>query len=114
MIKIRYALSKQIYIFLSECCIKNPENQEYLIGFLEIYINHIDYGKFVIDFLETVLQDNPKILESLNSLYFYTKKFDKCEKNSLIHLLLAKIIESNISQKCALLNLLEKICYDGK
>lgn len=112
IIKIRYLLSKKVYNLLEICCFKNPENQEYLMQFLDIFINHIGYGKFVIDLLENMMK-NTNIIKKVGKLFFIEKGNNKQQKICFINLMISQISKLFLSQKSYLVDFLDKLCIQG-
>ena len=110
----RFLLSKKIYGLLQQSCKDNHENQEYLFSFLDIFTNHIGAGKFVIEMLESTFKNNFKILKRLHKLTFQKKsEMGLTENISLIKVLFSLSKEIESGQKANLLNLLNKLCFNG-
>ncbi len=62
----RITLSYKLFSFLRDCCLHNPENQEYIYKFLHSFEKYVGYGPFVSKALASFFKDNEKLLFSLS------------------------------------------------
>ena len=110
----RYILSKKIYGLLKESCKDNPENQEYLLSFLDIFSNHIGAGNFVIELLEAIFKNNDKITSKLNKISFHKKgELEKNESLSFLKMLYCKAKEVASNERNLIITLISQLCFNG-
>lgn len=81
--------------------------------FLDIFINHIGYGKFVIDLLENMMKNNSNIMKKVGKLFFIEKGKTKQQKICFINLMISRISNLFLSQKSYLVDFLDKLCIQG-
>lgn len=81
--------------------------------FLDIFINHIGYGKFVVDLLENIIKNNSNIIKKIGKLFFIEKENNKQQKICFINLMFSKISNVLPGQKSYLVDFLDKLCIQG-
>ena len=110
----RCVLAKKIYELLKESCDGNPDNQEYLLTFVDVFLNHIGSGNFVIELLQAIFKNNDKIVAILRKMSFKKKgDHEKNESLSFLKMLYCKAKEVDPNQKKAIFHLISQLCYNG-
>lgn len=115
LILSRCILSKKIYELLRESCDGNTENQEYLLTFVDLFLNHIGYGNFVIELLQAIFKNNDRIVGKLRKLSFKKKgELDKNDSISFLKMLYCKAKEVEPNQRKEILSLISQLCFNGE